>query len=156
MKLLGIDPGSVSGAYALIDTNRSKDDPEYAICGDLPVVDGMVNAAEFARIVRELRPDHSLVERVGVMPKQGSVSGFRFGMGVGIIHGVLMAQMIPMHLVPASSWKKVYRLTRDKELSRALAIRMFPATTGLHLMKHHGRAEALLLAHYLKKKVLCL
>jgi hypothetical protein len=34
-----------------------------------------------------------------------------------------------------------------------MAIRLFPLVEGLSLKKHHGRAEALLLAHYLRTKV---
>ena len=50
--------------------------------------------------------------------------------------------------VHPATWKKHFKLTSDKELSRALATRLFPAAP-LHLKKHDGRAEALLLARWL-------
>lgn len=149
MIVLGIDPGSVSGAYAFMDT----DDDMTPIVGDLPVANRMVDAAQFSRLVHFFQPTAAIVEQVSAMPKQGATSGFRFGQGVGIIHGVIQASGVAMHLVPASAWKKHYRLTSDKELSRSLAIRLFPLVEGLSLKKHHGRAEALLLAHYLRTKV---
>lgn len=149
MIVLGIDPGSVSGAYAFMDT----DDQMIPIVGDLPVANRMVDAAQFSRLVQFFQPKAAIVEQVSAMPKQGATSGFRFGQGVGIIHGVIQASGVAMHLVPASAWKKQYRLTSDKELSRSMAIRLFPLVEGMHLKKHHGRAEALLLAQYLRTQV---
>ena len=154
MKLLGIDPGSVSGAYAFIDTELARHEPSAVVVGDVPTVNKMVDPAEFARLVRAYGPDYAIVEQVSVMPKQGIVSGFRFGMGCGMIQGVILGCGVPMHLVPASAWKKVYKLSNDKELSRALAIRTFPNVTGLSRKKDHGRAEALLLAQFLKSNIL--
>lgn len=150
MILLGIDPGSVSGAYALLDTAEGK----IPVVGDLPVADTMVDGAELARVVEAARPHAGIIEQVSAMPKQGARSGFRFGMGVGIAHGVVLGQRVPLHLVTPKKWKTHFQLGADKEKARALAIRLFPAVTGLHLKKHHGRAEALLLAHYLRTVVL--
>jgi hypothetical protein len=45
-------------------------------------------------------------------------------------------------------WKKHFKLTSDKEMSRALAIRMFPEAP-LNLKKHSDRAESLLMARWL-------
>lgn len=151
MLLLGIDPGSVSGAYALLDISA---DGRTVHVDDLPVVDRMVDGAEFARIIKRSKPDCAIVEQVSAMPKQGATSGFRFGKGVGIIEGVLLGMGVRTHLVPPSKWKPTLRLSPDKERSRALAIRLFPEAEGLHLKKHHGRAEALLLAYFLQTKIL--
>lgn len=151
MKLLGIDPGSVSGAYAFLQEDTAGRSVQV---GDLPVVDRMVNGAEFARLIQQNRPDCAIVELVSAMPKQGSASGFRFGKGAGIIEGILLGLGVRTYLVPPSKWKPTLRLSTDKERSRALAIRLFPDTIGLELKKHHGRAEALLLAYYLQTKIL--
>ena len=95
-------------------------------------------------------PDTAIIEQVSAMPKQGATSGFRFGMGVGLIRGVLAGARIPIIQVPATKWKRFYNLNSDKEKSRALAIRLFPHVSGLALKRHHGRAEALLIANYLR------
>jgi crossover junction endodeoxyribonuclease RuvC len=140
---LGIDPGSVSGAYAVLDETGKIIDVD-----DLPVVGRQVDAAEFARIVQQYHPKRAVLEDVWAMPKQGVRSMFRFGVSVGIVQGVLMAAMVPVILVTPMKWKKHFRLDSDAEKSRALAIHTWPACRKLSRKKDHGRAEALLLAKY--------
>jgi hypothetical protein len=138
--VIAIDPGAVSGAYAYTAGG-------FFTAGDLPVVDGQVDAAALAQFVRDhVGPELAVVERVGAMPKQGVASTFRFGKAAGIIEGVLAGAGIPIHYVAPQTWKKHFRLSgTDKEKSRALAIQRHPTVQGLHLKKHHGRAEALLM-----------
>lgn len=144
MIVLGIDPGSRSGAYAVIDTER-----KAYIVGDLPTTKDGVNAPEFARIVSLCKPTHAVCERVGAMPLQGVSSSFNFGRGYGTILGVLGALEVPVQLIVPTVWKRFYSLPgREKELARQKAIELFPSVTGMHLKGHHGRAEALLLANY--------
>ena len=143
MRVLGVDPGAVSGAYALIALTSNG---QVALADDIPVVDRQVNAAEWARIVANLRPDVAIVEQVGSMPKQGVSSTFKFGMGCGLIRGVLAGAGVPIISVTPAKWKKHFSLNNDGEKSRALAIRRFPGVTTLTRKKDHGRSEALLLA----------
>jgi Holliday junction resolvasome RuvABC endonuclease subunit len=141
--LLAIDPGSSTGAIALFT------DQAAPIVGDLAVVDNQVDAAYLARLIRDTKPKAVVVERVHSMPKQGVASSFRFGVAYGIIQGVVMGAGVPLHLVTPNEWKRGMRLIgTDKDAARALAIRLFPEVTGLHLKKHVGRADALLLGHY--------
>jgi crossover junction endodeoxyribonuclease RuvC len=52
-------------------------------------------------------------------------------------------------LVEPAKWKKHFRLPRDKEASRQMALRLFPAAHALlSRKKDHGRSEAALLAAY--------
>ena len=141
MRVLGVDPGAVSGAYALLTRNL-----EQPTVDDIPVVDRQVNAAEWARIVEALKPDLAVVELSSSMPKQGVASTFKFGMGCGLIRGVLAGAGVPIINVTAAKWKKHFALNNDGEKSRALAIRRFPDVTQLSRKKDHGRAEALLIA----------
>jgi Holliday junction resolvasome RuvABC endonuclease subunit len=143
MRVLGVDPGAVSGAYALIEQVNGRAVPPIA--DDIPVVDRQVNAAEWSRIVRDLDPDVAVVEQVGSMPKQGVASTFKFGMGCGLIRGVLAGAGVPIISVTPAKWKKHFSLDSDAEKSRALAVRRFP-TAPLARKKDHGRAEALLMA----------
>lgn len=145
MKVLGIDPGSVSAAYAYLDVEDPFSHPEV---GDVPVVNKMVDAASFSEMLARNRPDVAIIETVGAMPKQGVSSSFRFGVGCGLLRGVIQAWKIPLHEVSPSKWKKKFGLDSDGEKSRELALALYPGTEGLHLKKHHGRAEALLLALY--------
>jgi crossover junction endodeoxyribonuclease RuvC len=144
MRVLGIDPGSVSAAYAVYDTHHGA-----VIVEDVPVVDRQVNAAEFARLVEQHRPDRVVIETVGAFPKQGVSSSFRFGMGCGLLRGVVLGRGLTLVEVPASTWKKYFKLNREAEKSRSLAIKLFPAVQGLSRKRDHNRAEALLLAVYL-------
>ena len=140
MRVLGIDPGAVSGAYALLIGNL------FTIVDDIPVVDRQVDAAEWSRIVARLKPDVAVVELVASMPKQGVASTFKFGMGCGLIRGVLAGAGVPIINVTPAKWKKHFSLNSDAEKSRALAIRRFPQVDQLARKKDHGRAEALLIA----------
>ena len=66
--VLGVDPGAVSAAYGVIDTNSNS---RRHYVDDVPVLDKQVNAAEFARIVRRIKPTIVVIEQVGSMPGQG-------------------------------------------------------------------------------------
>jgi len=144
MRIIAIDPGAVSGAYALFH-----DDGNQPWVNDLPVADGQMDGAEFGRLVRAFGPAAAVVERVASMPKQGVASTFKFGMAVGIIHGVLLSNEVPVHLVPPGTWKRHFKLTgTDKDAARALAIRLYPAVQGLHRKKDQGRADALLMGRW--------
>jgi Holliday junction resolvasome RuvABC endonuclease subunit len=141
--LLSIDPGAISGAYALFFVGRP------VKVGDLPVVNGQLDGAELGRMVSGMEPYAAVVERVASMPLQGVASTFKFGMAVGIIHGSILAHQVPLHLVTPGTWKRHFKLTgTDKDAARGLAIRLHPALQGLHLKKHQGRADALLMGLY--------
>ena len=91
-----------------------------------------------------------VVENVHAMPKQGVSSTFKFGMGVGIIHGVAGALRLPLTLVspyPVESFHGLRAPTRKR--SRALAIRKWPQhNRHLDRKKDADRAEALLIGDW--------
>jgi len=138
----GIDPG-LSGGLAFYFPAA----PARVAAEDLPVADGNIDAANLAARIAQMRPDFAIVERVGAMPKQGVASTFRFGAAYGAVLGCLAACSVPVQLVAPSVWKRHFRLGADKEESRALAIRLFPAcATQFSRKRDHSRAEASLLA----------
>jgi hypothetical protein len=147
--IMGVYPGSVSAAYAYIpwDLDGGLD---AAWARHMPVADKMVDGRAFAYAVRERNPVYAVVERVSAMPKQGVTSSFRFGMGYGIVMGVLAASGVKIVDVAPGVWKKHFRLNSDKEKARALAIKRFP-NVDLRLVKDAGRAEALLMALWLRE-----
>jgi hypothetical protein len=142
--ILGVDPGSVSGAMAFY----FPDHPDLITAEDLPTMDGELDAAQVADRIRQMKPDFALVEKVGSMPKQGIASAFNFGFGCGQLNGVIAALGIPVHYVTPGKWKKHFRLNAEKEKSRAAAIRLWPTSDHFQRKKDHGRAEAALLARY--------
>jgi crossover junction endodeoxyribonuclease RuvC len=114
-----------------------------------------VNAAELAKLVRELAPEVVVVELVQAMPRNGdtghgmgAASAFNFGETAGVIRGVIAALELECHYVTPQSWKKRAGLSgSDKEASRARAIHLWPIAP-LALKKHQGRAESLLIARF--------
>lgn len=147
MRILGIDPGAISGAYALIDTENGEE------VYDVPVVDKNVSASSLAadlRALGKINPINAVIlERVNAFPGQGVSSSFSFGQGYGTIIGVVQTLGISLHLVPPTVWKKYFKLPgKDKEAARAMAMRFYPEVSGLTRKKDAGRAEALLLARY--------
>ncbi len=146
MKIVGIDPGAISGAYAYWDTETNA-----VFVGDVPVVDKNVNCAELFRLLDIYRPDIAIIERVGSMPGQGVSSSFSFGRGVGRIEGVIAASELCVEYITPVVWKRHFKLPggpKNKELSRAKAIQIFPGVAGLARKKDAGRAEALLIARW--------
>lgn len=144
MIVVAIDPG-VNGAYAFLTDELE----EPAFVGDLPVVDGNLDASALARLLGGLKIDTLVVERVNAMPGQGVSSMFKFGRAYGTILGVAAALGIETELVTPVQWKRAYALPgKDKEKARELATRLYPKLDGLSRKKDHGRAEALLLARW--------
>jgi crossover junction endodeoxyribonuclease RuvC len=142
--ILGIDPG-LTGAVAYYFHEA----PDRVIAEDMPVAAGMIDCATLAARIRQMAPGLAIVERVASMPKQGVASTFKFGASYGAVRGVLATLQIRIHLVTPRVWKKNFRLSSDKEASRALALRLFAASPEhFSRKKDHSRAEASLLAVY--------
>ena len=144
MIFAAIDPGSVHAAIAVFH------DHTPVFVDDILTVNGMLDAAALAHAIRDMKVQHVVVENVHSMPKQGLSSTFKFGMGVGIIHGVAGALRLPLTLVTPSQWKGFHSLSGpDKEASRALAIRKWPEhNKHLDRKKDADRAEALLIGDW--------
>lgn len=97
------------------------------------------------------------VENVHSMPKQGVSSTFKFGMGFGIVLGVLTARAFPHTRIEPSVWKRAVGLPAGapKELSVKRAMEVFPRHARLFVREKlrgtgviplDGRAEAALIA----------
>ncbi|MDA8260240.1 MAG: crossover junction endodeoxyribonuclease [Betaproteobacteria bacterium] len=157
--IIGLDPG-VSGAVGVL-TESGK----FVDVFDMPTVLAnkssnrqMVNAYELANLLRSQLTNApadvvAITEGVNAMPEQGVSSVFAFGKSYGILLGVLAALGISTHIVSPAKWKAYFALGREKDQSRELAQRMWPAAP-LGLKKHHNRAEALMLARYYAEAVL--
>jgi Holliday junction resolvasome RuvABC endonuclease subunit len=146
VNVIGVDPGSVSAAYGILDGNG-----DIVDVGDVPVVNKMVDASGFLRVILEHRPGAAILEEAHSFPHQGTRSVFRFGQGYGLLMGVIACAGVSLHLVTPTRWKRHFGLDNDGEKSRALALRYWPGCQKLTFRKDHGRAEALLLARYLRE-----
>lgn len=147
---IGIDPG-LTGGIAVVHRELP------ALVRPMPTVKvsskgfvkNALNATEAARILRPFADSGTvaLVERVNAFPGQGVASMFSLGWSFGGILAVLATLGIPTLLVEAKDWKAHFKLTKDKELARSLAVRLFPSVL-LPNKGDHGQAEALLIALY--------
>lgn len=155
MRFIGIDPG-LSGAVALLPS-----DTDGSSIFDTPTgSDGrktVYAVAEMAKIVEGIHPNtawgccHFVIEKQHAMPKQGVSSTFSIGYGYGLWEGILAALGIPYTVVTPQAWKGAMMAGqgREKDASRLRAQQLWPELAGhLNLKKHHGRAEALLIAEY--------
>ena len=169
MIVLGIDPG-LTGAMALMSGRglvSVTDMPTMMRGAGTGSVKNQIDCYALYTTMRELLAPYDrqeimvVIEKVQSMPAvvqtpgkgkgfkitQGGASIFSFGHTAGCIETVVAVLGFRMELVRPSDWKKAMKLNKDKEQTRAEAIRAFP-TAPLGRLKDHNRAEALMLARY--------
>lgn len=154
---LGIDPG-LDGALAIISDNGR------AQVHDTPTLTtgrGAKSKREYAlaSLANLLRPYARVpcrvgIELVGAMPGQGVSSMFRMGYGLGVWEAMLAAFGVSYTRVTPQKWKKAMLegVGTEKEASRLRAQQLFPHLD-LARKKDHGRAEAVLIAEYIRRQV---
>lgn len=166
MRYIGIDPG-ISGAVAALHLKRGElldvllvDTPSFKV-GKKNEYD----AHSMARIINIFLNEesmaqhdvgcHFIIESVHSMPNQGVASTFQFGKGFGMWLGILAALGCEYTLVSPQSWKKVMLadMPKEKDAGRLRAMQLFPsAADRLSRAKDDGRADALLMAEYLRRQ----
>lgn len=154
MRYIGIDPG-LSGAVAVLSGALGL---EFTLLDTPVAMVGKKREYVAVRMVELLRPyaENSVaaLESVHSMPKQGVASAFNLGRGLGLWIGILAALGISCDMVPPQRWKGVMMdgMGKEKDAARLRAMQLFPAASDhLALKKHHGRAEALLIAEYRRR-----
>jgi len=144
---IGIDPGQ-TGAIAFLTPIENNN----------IVIDFEDSLLALSLMLANTRSPHyflyAAIEKVSSMPKQGVASSFKFGTNFGIWQGRLEALQIPFVFVTPRKWQKeVFDSMAQgdrKEMSLNLARRLFP-WADLRLKKHHSRADALLIAEWLRR-----
>jgi crossover junction endodeoxyribonuclease RuvC len=110
-----------------------------------------------ARIISEAgTKDISVfVEKAQCMPQNGAVGMFNYGVGFGVILGILTALKIPYTLVPPKTWTKEMHLgtkgSEPKEKSLEAARRLYPEVNLIRercRKPDEGYVDALLIAAY--------
>jgi crossover junction endodeoxyribonuclease RuvC len=141
LMILGIDPGK-TGALAWLDN-----DGKLVLLLDMPLVNNHLSLSELGKCLNQYTNSIPYIEIQRGSSQQGCVSAFTTGYDYGAILTWLLAHHYPpvRRLAPVD-WKRFHRLAgSSKEASREKAQHLFPEAE-LHLKKHHGRAEALLIA----------
>ena len=158
---VGIDPG-VTGAVCVLD--EATQEVKFYDTPTLNVKVGknfknVLDAYEMSRILKDVTAGQTVmvtIEKVQAMPgggerSMGATSAFSFGMGFGLWLGILAALEIPHQQVHPATWKSrvMSGMGKEKDASRQVAMQHYPrAAKDLNLKKHHGRADALLIARY--------
>lgn len=155
--ILGIDPG-LDGALFLTDgaTVEVLDVPTLT-AGKGREVDGLAVAQWLDERSQQIRA--AFLERVNAMPSipgpngkrrtMGAQSAFAFGRTDGLLHGLVVANLIPTTRVTPVTWRKAMAVARGKDGARARAKELLPAHAHLFDRKRDdGRADAALLALY--------
>lgn len=145
---IAFDPG-LSGAWGAVDHNG-----KYIGCGDLPSTDKIINTnavwMEICQATQGMDREF-VIEQVSAMPGQGVTSMFTFGGAYMACIAVAQRSRDPWMLVRPRAWKKDMGLTADKDESLDMARELWPAAP-LTRKKDNGRAEALLIAEWLRRK----
>ena len=151
MIYIGIDPGSKSGAYAILGSDNSVKVFHWDN-------DRFVSHMCTLTIIRDVDDEKvmAVVEKVNAMPKQGVSSTWVFAENFGYIQGVLHAFGIPFQLVPPRVWKKAFSLNSDKANSIEVCHRLFPSfslkRTERSRTDDSNLAEAILMAEFARRK----
>lgn len=154
---IGIDPGAsetTPGAIAWIS-----EEGEFLECVDLPIVKGQGLDIPACRslLLNRLgsQPQFATIETQQAMPGQGVSSTFHLGETFGALRAILMGLSIPFQQVRPALWTKAMGIPgkADKDIHREFAMRLFPQAAGdLRFKKNHGRADALLIAEWGRRK----
>jgi crossover junction endodeoxyribonuclease RuvC len=154
MLIYGIDPG-FTGAIALYWPDTGKLEVH-----DMPVMKNpkgktIINPHGVLDILaNEGGKSLAVIESVAARPGQGVSSVFRFGEGYGHLQMACAASKLPLQYVTPATWKKRFNLSRDKGVSRGLAMQRFPdQAQQFSRVKDDGRAEAALIALFGAEKL---
>lgn len=163
----GVDPGSSSGCICLMGVETDE-----IIFQDIKDF----NLSEICAFIKRYSPNIELavLEKVTAMPRQGSVSTFSFGKGVGRLEALLTCYEVPHQLITPAMWqglitnKPAKLAVRDiqdpKEVNRIRtankkAVKMsiynwcksrFPKAELRSFNKDSNRADSLVMALYAK------
>jgi crossover junction endodeoxyribonuclease RuvC len=144
---IGVDPGKF-GAMALVSD-------EGALVESWP--GDVALAVDILRgWLCEYTVHLAALESVHARPGQGVVSMFTFGRNLGQWEGILAAFGVPYAKPTPQEWQRGLVCPSDgadtKARSLAVARRLFPGID-LHRKGDHGKADALLLATYARRRV---
>lgn len=154
--VLGIDPGK-SGGIACLDLYLRIYDVIEMPKSDLNLI------MQLNWLYNHNYAIMAFIELQHAFPKQGVVSTFNFGKHYGTLVGILKAIGYAMEEVSPKSWKRFFELsdkadktkkrTEIKNKSIEKAIELFPDLKS-KIGKHDGKAEALLIAEYGRRKLM--
>ena len=147
---VAIDCG-LSGAWGAIDMHG-----KYLGCGDMIHEGKIIQTNEVWDAIKAATAGYDIefcIEQVSARPGNGTVSMFVFGGAYMAAISIAQRSYRPTTMVTPQKWKKDMGLTKDKVGSLKMARELWPDAP-LHLKKHDGRAESMLIAEWLRKEML--
>ena len=168
--IIGIDPGR-SGGLAAISTERIVVVPMLLAGKELDIArisewlyeqattDAYADPTKVSAIVC-IEKVHAMVklDKNGNVRREGVVSMFTFGKGVGILYGIVGSLMLPLYEVAPQTWKKQVLAGTQKDKLAAIDYcrRVYPEVCLLATPRskkpHDGMADALCIARYALEK----
>jgi hypothetical protein len=163
LRIAAFDPGLNASAALLCDGH-------FLDMVDIrKVPDGenqQLDAGHICDLLEAWVPDAVVIENVQPMPSapwkhkegkritMGAASAFRFGLACGMIRGVVAVYGLPVTMVHPQSWTRHFGLKGgDKKPHVALIKDRYPSSAPfITLVKHHGRADAGLMAAWYSEK----
>lgn len=148
---LGVDPG-LKGGIAFLEPGSMR-----LKIHDMPVGKSSSgkNVVDLRTLAQILDPGNydfraiAVLERVHAMPKDGVAGAFSFGEGYGGLRMAVIGHGYEDRYVTPQAWKKHFKLSSDKGVSRSYACTRFPTYAEYFArIKDDGRAEAALIALY--------
>uniref|UniRef100_A0A0A9AYB5 Uncharacterized protein n=1 Tax=Arundo donax TaxID=35708 RepID=A0A0A9AYB5_ARUDO len=159
---IGVDPDT-GGAIAVLSPDGSSqvfDNPFVHIVVS-EVIRKRLDTKSIIQLLRGLQAPPgttAYIEKSSPFPTDGKLGWWSTGFSYGLWIASLVASGFSVVPVASQTWKAYFGLSRSespKDDSRQAASILFPdKALSLKLKKHHGRAEALLLAAYGKGLVL--
>lgn len=149
---MGIDPGK-DGGIGIVDEDGVIF--EYTLMPQTP--------HDLFSYFSQLEPiKHVFLEKAQPMPKQGVTSTFNYGLGFGILQGLLISTKLPWTLIRPTEWTKIMCKGIDTKLdtkkrSLIAAQNLFPKEkflkSSLAKKPHSGIYEACLIAEYCRRVI---
>lgn len=146
---VGVDPGK-KGAIAVLQ-------------GDKVIIDDMMNPEDFIGFCRRSVDAHDFrvaIEQVHPLPGQSCIASFTYGEQFLLAFLICLCYNNSPVMVSPMRWKKYYGLKKEPEETKTeykrksvdKARELFPQATELLKYSKDGRAEALLIANWLREQ----
>ena len=146
---IGIDPGAKGAICSLSEDGKDIDFIDFT--GDIPTISQWLATKIKLNDIRMV-----MIESVHSVFGSSASSNFKFGVNVGIMHGIVRGMGLPLDVVQPKKWQKSIGTTKKSgiELKKEIgdiARRLYPGcdiyTPRGRLLD--GRSDALMIAHFL-------
>ena len=145
---LAVDPGQKGGMAVVTYDGIPKDWIKMPV-GTASIIDWILAASSsYLNLLM-------VIEKAGVLPKQGIKGAFSYGAHFGLFETVAIMLKMPYHTIHPAIWKKSLSLSSRKLDSINACRKIYPKVDLIPAgcrTPHDGLAESLLIAHWARLK----